>query len=454
MARELYRLTQSLYNKPHLITAESLDGVVSYLEDRNNRSIEFTALENTRTINNELNYYDDAKLGFLTLDGPLTYVQYHGMCGPSGPSYQAIRQDFDRMVEAGAKTIVMDLDTPGGEAYASFETARYLRDVADEKGIKLLSYIDGTAASAGYLFAAVAHEIIANPMAQIGSIGAVVKLRNTNKAMKNMGVTDTYVYSGSAKIPFNEEGEFTKEFIADVQYKIDKAYETFVSHVAEYRGLSEQEVINTEAKVFTADDALKLGLVDKLMSLNEFSEYLTSIVGNEEEKMPIGNKFFNKNKEDRLEMSSNTVELEAQLQTLKEQFEQSQTQASVELAAMVEQVTQLTSSLATKEVELTSALEQVKLLHEEKELSKASARKEKLAAVLPECKVEAVSASLSNLDDDAFEVVLEGYQASANALKQSPLLEEIGSEGQEIESDEVAQDGTLQAIRSKLNINQ
>lgn len=446
MARELFRLTQSLHNTPHLITADSLESIVEFLEDRNNRRIQLTTLDNTREINNEINYYADAKLGFITLDGPLTYIQYEGLCGPSGPSYQAIRQDFDRMVKAGAKTIVLDLDTPGGEAYQSFETAEHIRQVANENGVKIIAYVDGHAASAGYIFASVADEIVMNPMAQVGSIGAVIKLRNVNKAMQKQGVTDTYVFAGKSKIPFDSEGEFSKEFISDMQTLVDKAYGTFVSHVVKHRGLSEQVVIDTEAKMFEGKDALNMGLADKVMTLNEFSEYLENIVGDTKEDMALGNKFFNKDKEGTQTMKTENTDLEAQLTAMKEQFEESQ-------AVMATQLAQLTEQLTNKNTELANAMEQLDSIKAEKEQMKAISRKDKLSAVLPEDKVESIASSLSALDDDAFAIVLSGYTASANALAASDLMTELGSQGEEVDSTtDAASAATLALIQSKLNI--
>lgn len=65
-------------------------------------------------------------------------------------------------------------------------------------------------ASAAFGLSVAAHEIIANPDAELGSVGVVVKLRNMNKAMNNAGVEDTYIYAGDSKIPFKEDGSFRK----------------------------------------------------------------------------------------------------------------------------------------------------------------------------------------------------------------------------------------------------
>ena len=56
----------------------------------------------------------------------------------------------------------------------------------------------------------------------------------------------------------------------------------FITHVATNRGISEETVEATQAKMFSANKALELGLVDKIMTNEEFYEYLADISSNEE----------------------------------------------------------------------------------------------------------------------------------------------------------------------------
>lgn len=452
MSRELLRLTESLFNKPHLVSVDYFNTAMQYLTERNDGVIELAVKDTDKKKRRELHYNPDTGVGFISIEGPLTYIEYEGLCGESGPSYQAIRDEFSQMVKAGAKVVVLDQDSPGGEAYQAFETARHIRELADQNSVKLISYVDGLSASASYVFSSVCHEVISNPQAEVGSIGVVVKLRNTSKAMKGVGVEDTYIYAGESKVPFDSEGNFTEEVLSDIQAKVDVLYKEFVSHVSSYRSLSSEDVIATKAKTFLAGDAIKLGLVDKQMTLDEFSHYLADIVQQEGGFMPVKSLF--KSKEDTLEMSKEALtqvtELTAQLETIQSEFGLVKEALAQAEAAKAE----LAAAFAEKETSLAAALAQVTQLQDLQVEAKAQARKEKLGAVMAAERVEAVAASLAGLDDAAFAVVLEGFVVQHKQMQGSDMFVELGDQGVEQEETTTAPkaDATTEILKSRLNI--
>ena len=452
MAHELLRLTQSLYNKPHLITGSYLNEIIPFLESRNTEGkIQLAVLDTLTPKSRGLNYNPDTKIGYVSMEGPLTYLQYYGLCGPSGPSYQTIRDEVDQMLEAGAHYIVLDQDSPGGEAYMAFETASHIRAKADEYGAKIIAYVDGMSASASYAFSAVADEVIMNPQAEVGSIGVVVKLRNVNEAMKKMGVEDTYVFAGDSKIPFDSEGKFSEGFLSDIQEKVNVLYEGFAEHVSGFRSLTKQAVVATQAKTFGPKKAIELGLADKQMSLDEFGDYLVSLTQSGAQ-MPISN-FLKMNKtEETLDMS--------QLTELQAQLESAQTQIA-ELTSVKEAHTTLLAAFTEKETLLSAALQEVAQMKEAVASAEAAAvavkmdsRKSKLAAVMSADKVDAVSTSLASLDDSAFETVLSGFAAQKQALEASDLFNEIGDQGTEavVETTSKAKTSTEDQIKQKLGL--
>lgn len=427
MAREILRLAQSLYNKPHLVTGGYLNSVVEYLEDRNSGKVELAANETLTGRVRELNYNPDTQIGWLSMEGPLTYIQYEGLCGPSGPSYQTIRDEVQQMLSSGAKLIVLDQDSPGGEAYQAFETAKFVRQEADKYGAKVIAYVDGMSASASYVFSSIADEVIMNPQAEVGSIGVVVKLRNMNEAMKRAGVEDTYIYAGDSKVPFDADGKFTPDFLEDIQGKVNALYVEFAQHVSAMRGISHESVVATQAKTFMADQAIELGLADKKMTLSEFAEYLADISqsgGN----MPIGNIF----KQTKNEVTPNMSVDMAKLEELQTQLSQYETQLST-LQASLEDMgglkAALEAALGEKETALADAQALVAKLEEEKVEQKLQARKEKLASVVAQDQVEGLVSSMASLDDAAFETVVGAMATSTKAVQESEMFTEVGDAG-------------------------
>lgn len=272
MAHKIFRLVNKrLFNKPHLVDLEAFNEIVNYVDERGTSEL---AINPKTQPNPNMEYYLEDGIAFLPVSGALTYEStgWEAMCGMT--SYQRLQVMFDKALNAGAKTIVLDVNSPGGEAYGVFETAQYLRSEADKAGVKLIAYVDGLSASAGYALAASAHEIISNPQAEVGSIGVVVRLTNMNKAAKEKGVETTYVFAGDSKIPYDAEGNFAEDFLQELQSKVDVLYTEFTSFVAEMRDIDQQEVINTQAKTFMAKDALEIGLVDSLLTREEFFEKL------------------------------------------------------------------------------------------------------------------------------------------------------------------------------------
>ena len=292
--------------------------------------------------------------------------------------------------------------------------------------MKLVGYVDGMAASAAYGLMAAMHEVVMNPMAEAGSIGVVVQLMNFSKLEKNMGIERQYVYAGDSKVPFDKEGEFTEEFLADIQGRVDALYQDFIGHVAEMRGLEKDLVKQTQAKVFSASKSVELGLADEIMTREEFFEYLSEVVeqGN---NMSLKSRLFKATDTKDVSVDMNQLEeMQAQLTELSGKYETAQ----AELASFQ-------TKLQDAEVKLTEALAQVAQFEQEKqeavaqaEQLKATARKEKLSAVLSAEKVETMFAKLSVLDDESFDEVVAGFSSAKAAVDASELMSEIGVSGE------------------------
>lgn len=432
---KLTRLTSKLYNTPHLVTSEYFDQITSVLIDRNN-GIELAVSGGRERKVQELAYNQDTGVGILSIDGPLTYLEYEPMCGDVPTSYQKLESEMKAMAKAGAKVIVMDVDSPGGEAYGMFETAKSLRAIADEHNIKLIAYVDGLSASAAYGLSVAADEIIINPQGEAGSIGVVVSLANRTGAEKAMGIERTYVYAGESKVPFDSEGKFTEAFLADIQDKVDALYSEFIGHVAEMRNLTNESVRDTKAKVLTAQAAKEIGLVDSIMTREEFFTYLSEVVETGNSNMGIKNSLF-KFKSEEASFDMNELELaQTQLSEVNTKLEATLAELATAVAAQADLQSQLAKAeemLATFEAAAAEAEAKAKELA-------VQARKEKLSAVVGDEKAEELMTSLEVLDDAAFNAVVGTFALAAKAIDESPMMEElgVGAEGKKDEEEHLS----------------
>jgi ClpP class serine protease len=217
--------------------------------------------------------YDSASgIAVLSVHGPLTYRDegMDALCGMA--SYEGLLQQAADAIEAGVKTIVMDVDSGGGSAQGCFSTCNELRAMCDANGVSLMSSVDGSACSAAYAWACVADEIVADKYSEVGSIGVLISLRNPDEMTK----ATTYITDGADKVPFDKSGGYKESFLEELQMKATKLGDAFREHVSSYTGLTPDELKATQAKVYMATDALSMGMVNKIMTKSEFISYVVA----------------------------------------------------------------------------------------------------------------------------------------------------------------------------------
>lgn len=450
MAHSLERITRKLKDTPHLISVQGLEQLEDYLNARNGgesvaqQELRILQQERARGFYNADNVTVENGMAVIDIDGSLSY-QFSGIAALCGlTTYQGLKANVEAALQKGAHTIVFDVDSPGGEAYACFETASAIRAMADEAGAKIISYVDGMAASAAYALVSVSDEIIANPMAEVGSIGVVVSLSNPLPKMIKDGYEKIFVSAGKSKIPFEKDGTFKEEFINELQGKVDDLYLEFIDHVSTYRDMTDEKIMNTEAKTFVSNKALDLGLIDTVMNHEEFSEYLAGLSEHKDNSMPLFKR--NKDKETlstpseasediNLEESSSSeanLENEGQeemtdtvtMEELQAQLEEAKAQAAAAAEAQAELTEMKAKAKAAKLDAMTAELSQYSFINEDNAASLASFLMENEGS-------EIVTALTASLD------------AAKDAIEAS-LDVQVGDEGEPQPEDQLAAEKAAQ----------
>ncbi len=199
------------------------------------------------------------------------------------------------------KAIVLRVNSPGGSALASEVIWREV--VLAKQAKPTLVSMGNLAASGGYYIACGADKIFANPTTLTGSIGVFGVLPNFQKALKNwLGITfdgvntNTYSDFGSTVRPLSQYEEDV------IRYYVDDIYDTFISHVAEGRGMTTAEVDSIgQGRVWSGKDAKRLGLIDEFGGLVEAIEAAVEMAELEDyriETLPAQKDFFEKLLED------------------------------------------------------------------------------------------------------------------------------------------------------------
>jgi signal peptide peptidase SppA len=184
-------------------------------------------------------------------------------------SYEEILNAIDEIkYDDNVKSVIVSINSSGGNASGISDVADSLKSLSKAKKNKVLTYVNSTALSAGYWLAASTPKIVANKMAELGSIGVLAVITDYSEQARNMGIKFHMIKAGEFKgIGFGGI-EIKEKDLEYLQGRVDKANNFFLSHVAESRKLSLSDKDKWgEARVFYAGEAKAVGLVDEVASI-------------------------------------------------------------------------------------------------------------------------------------------------------------------------------------------
>lgn len=211
----------------------------------------------------------DRRAGYHVVDGvavlPIqgTLVNRGAWIGASSglTSYEGLNRQIDLIAgDDRIRAVMLDVDSRGGEASGTDDLAASIRALDQIKPVYAM--IDGVGASAAYWLASAARRVYIARTSVGGSIGVVLTHYDASEAAKQQGFTITHIHAGADKVLGSPWQSLTDEDRAKLQAKVDSLYRVFVETVAEYRGLSTEDVRATEAGVFDGPGLVEQGLAD------------------------------------------------------------------------------------------------------------------------------------------------------------------------------------------------
>ena len=183
--------------------------------------------------------------------------------------YKFIRNAINMALEdSEIETIVLDVNSNGGEVCGCFEIANFIKEAKNIKPIHAV--VDGGCYSAAYAIASACSTITTTPSSGVGSIGVVAVHASYEKLLDNEGIAVTIIQAGDKKTDGTPYKNLTDSAKTDIQQQVNDNYAEFTAFVANNRNLSVDDVIKTQAACYTAKDAMELGLIDAVaMSVDE-----------------------------------------------------------------------------------------------------------------------------------------------------------------------------------------
>lgn len=171
--------------------------------------------------------------------------------------------------------IVILADTPGGDVRGMHELGDEVRLAAQQKNVVV--QVNGILASAGYHIATGASAVYAShKMNTIGSIGVRTAIWDDSEFYEKAGVKVIKIDTGEHKSTGMEGVPVSDEQIAEVQRIVDEMYQEFLAVIKAGRGLTDEETkAVADGRVWHAEDAVKLKLIDGIQSLETTIAALT-----------------------------------------------------------------------------------------------------------------------------------------------------------------------------------
>jgi signal peptide peptidase SppA len=169
-------------------------------------------------------------------------------------------------------SIVLDIDSPGGNISGVSEVSRMVRAARGQKDIT--AYASGDMCSAAYWIGSAADSIFASPTSKLGSIGVIASAVDDKERMKREGIEIHNVVSENA--PKKNLKISTKEGKESLQSIVNAIEDVFIADVSNNRGVKRQTVISNygQGGVIVGAAAVEAGLADGISSMEDVIDML------------------------------------------------------------------------------------------------------------------------------------------------------------------------------------
>ena len=208
---------------------------------------------------------------------------------PQVPLLARVREELEKAeADDQVRAVVLRINSPGGTVTASDVLFHEITRFKERRKVPVVASILDVGASGGYYVALAADRIFAHPTTVTGSIGVLMLTVNASGLLEKIGVSASYVTSGAFKDMGSPFRALRPEERALFQDLIDGFYGRFVGLVAQSRKIDEARVrAFADGRIYTAGEALSLGLIDQVGYLEDAIAVARSAAGLTEARVVI-----------------------------------------------------------------------------------------------------------------------------------------------------------------------
>ncbi len=255
-----------------MYSTETTDYIKSLLKIDIKEDLNTASVSNMKSLPENKETYNE-KIAVLFAEGEITEAVSGAFNTTSVISDKEYVKELRKLKDnEEIKAVVFRVNSPGGSAYMS---EQIWKEVIELKKIKPIVVSMGDyAASGGYYISCAADWIVAEPTTITGSIGIFGIYPVVEGLMGKIGVTSDTEKTNK----FADFGNISRSMNLDekalMQRYIESGYDIFTSRCAEGRKKSKAEIDSIgQGRVWTGEQALKIGLVDELGGIKEAIEY-------------------------------------------------------------------------------------------------------------------------------------------------------------------------------------
>lgn len=204
----------------------------------------------------------------------------------AGSTRKNVLEALEQVTERKFPALLLRIDSPGGTVGDSQEIYNALLRLRDK--IPVVASFGNISASGGVYIGMGAQHIVANPGTITGSIGVILRGNNLERLLDKIGVSFKVIKSGPYKDILAFDRELTDPEKSILQELIDVSYGQFVRTVAQARGLTEEAVRGfADGRIFTGEQALELGIVDRLGTEEDARRWAAELANLDPDKAEI-----------------------------------------------------------------------------------------------------------------------------------------------------------------------
>lgn len=272
-------LAARIFNTALLIHPQKLDAIIAGLGDRlagaplqqvdaGGQPIAPTMFTTRKGERSDRGYRVVDGVAVLGIGGALVHRTRMEADSTTLLGYNDVAADLEEaMGNPDIHAVLQVYDSPGGEVSGAFEYAQRAMALRGKK--PMIAIADSMAASAAYLGASAADELVLTTTGYAGSIGVVMRHVDLSQALATEGVAVTHIFAGAHKVDGNAFEPLPAAVRAQLQGEMNDLYDEFINAVASHRKMAPDAVRKTQAATYRGVAAIAAGLADRISTTDQ-----------------------------------------------------------------------------------------------------------------------------------------------------------------------------------------